>query len=249
MKKDEIVMEKVVKYVDTLVTTINPGLNEPIPKQHPYQKPKNELRDNQLDYINLINKMQRHTRYSLSYCLRVKDGQQYCRFGYPKENVEHTFVRDDGHGQPELITKRNDSFINPHSRLQLQGWRANVDLKLILSIHAALQYIAKYASKAEPRSAAFSEILNQILSDSEPDDLILTPVQKLLLQSVAERDISAQETCHLLHGIPLYHSSRSFVFLKLNEETARWIHGTEESEDFITNDGSGKTEKSPLRAY
>ena len=112
-----------------------------------------------------------------------------------------------------------------------------------------MQYIAKYASKAEPRSAAFSEILNQILSDSEPDDLILTPVQKLLLQSVAERDISAQETCHLLHGIPLYHSSRSFVFLNLNEETARWIRGTGESEDFTTNDSSGKTEKSPLRVY
>ncbi len=90
-------------------------------------------------------------------------------------------MRDDGHDQPKLITKRNDPFINPHSRLQLQGWRANVDLKLILSIHAALQYIAKYASKAEIRSTTFSEILNQILSDSEPDDPILTPVQKLLL--------------------------------------------------------------------
>ncbi len=43
--------------------------------------------------------------------------------------------------------------------LQLQGWRANIDLKLILSIYATLQYIAKYASKAEPRSATFSEIL------------------------------------------------------------------------------------------
>ncbi len=32
MKKDEMVMEKVVKYVDTLVTTINSGLNEPIPE-------------------------------------------------------------------------------------------------------------------------------------------------------------------------------------------------------------------------
>ncbi|PKC51007.1 hypothetical protein RhiirA1_313609, partial [Rhizophagus irregularis] len=54
---------------------------------------------------------------------------------------------------------RNDQYINLHSQLQLQGWRANVDLKPILTIHAALQYISKYASKAEPRSAAFSDIL------------------------------------------------------------------------------------------
>ncbi len=58
MKKDKIVMEKVVKYVDILVTTINPELNNPIPEQHSCQKPKNELCDNQLDYINLINKVQ-----------------------------------------------------------------------------------------------------------------------------------------------------------------------------------------------
>src|SRR4051812_32902524 len=166
-----------------------------------------------------FDRISEHT--SPAYCLRVKDGQQYCRFGYSKDNVEHTIVQDNGHGQPELITKRNDPFINSHNRLQLQGWRANVNLKPILSIHAALQYISKYASKAEPQSAAFSEILNQVLSNSKPDDPILTPVQKLLLHSVAERDISAQETCHLLLGIPLYHSSRSFVSLNLNKEAAR----------------------------
>ena len=58
-------------------------------------------------------------------------------------------MRNDGRGQPELVTARNDPLINPHSRLQLQGWQVNVDLKPVLSIHAALQYISKYASKAE----------------------------------------------------------------------------------------------------
>ncbi|PKC54023.1 hypothetical protein RhiirA1_355365, partial [Rhizophagus irregularis] len=121
-----------------------------------------------------------------------------CRFGYPKEIVERTFVRDDSRGQLELVTARNDQYINLHSQLQLQGWRANVDLKPILTIHAALQYISKYASKAEPRSAAFSDILIRILSESQPEDPLLAPVQRLLLHSVAERDISAQETCHIL---------------------------------------------------
>jgi ATP-dependent DNA helicase PIF1 len=246
MKEDENVMSEVVRYLNSLTTTINPGLNAPIPDKHPCQKDRSELLDDQQDYIDLINKLQRHTRCSPSYCLRVDRGnKQSCRFGYPKENVEQTFVRDDGHGQPELITARNDPFINAHSRLQLQSWRANVDLKPILTIHAALQYIAKYASKVEPKSAAFSEILDQILSSSKPDDQILTPVQKLLLHSVAERDISAQETCHLLLGIPLYHSSRTFVSLNLNQEAPRWVRGT--GEEFTTD--SGQTEKSPLKRY
>jgi len=149
------------------------------------------------------------------------------------------------------VTARNDQYINPHSRLQLQGWQANVDLKPILSIHAALQYISKYVSKSEPQSAAFSDILNRILSESQPEDPLLTPVQKLLLHSVTERDISAQETCHILLSLPLYHSSRQFVFLNLNKEALRWICGSGKSEEsFNVNiNDIGRTEKSPLKAY
>lgn len=204
------------------------------------------------DYIELVNKLQRHTRCSPSYCLRVNQaGEQSCRFGYPKENTEHTNVRDDGHGNPELVTARNDPLINPHNRLQLQGWRANVDLKPILSIHAALQYISKYASKAEPQSMAYSEILSHILNKSNPNDPFHTSVQKLLLRSVAERDFSAQETCHLLVGIPLYHSSRSFVSLNLNKEAPRWLRGTGNNESNVLNEteDTGRTTRSPLELY
>jgi len=111
-----------------------------------------------------------------------------------------------------------------------------------------LQYISKYASKAKSQSVAFSEILNWILGNSKPDDQILTPVQKLLLHSVAERDISAQETCHILLGIPLYHSSRVFVSLNLNKEALRWFRSTGESGEVFTTD-SEQTEQSPLKRY
>jgi hypothetical protein len=134
----------------------------------------------------------------------------------------------------------------------LQGWRANVDLKPVLSIHAALQYISKYASKAEPRSESFSEIFNQILNNSEPDVSSVTSIQKLLLNGVSERDISAQETCHLLLGTPLYHSSRIFVSLNLNEEGPRWIRGTgygTNDEDFTKINEPGRTNQSPLKKY
>ena len=177
------------------------------------------MQDDLQDYINMVNKVQRHTRCNSSYCLRVdRTGRQYCRFGYPKETTESTYLRDDN-GKPELVTARNDLFINPHDRLQFQGWRANADLKPILNMNTALQYISKHASKSEPRSAAFSEILNKILKNRSPDDSALAAIQGLLLQTVAERDISAQETCHLLLSISLlYHSSRQFVTVNLNKD-------------------------------
>ena len=58
MKEDENVMSEAVQYLDSLVTTINPGLNAPLPDRHPCQKSKNEQCDDQQDYIDLVNKLQ-----------------------------------------------------------------------------------------------------------------------------------------------------------------------------------------------
>ena len=44
-------------------------------------------------------------------------------------------------------------------------------------MHAALQYISKYASKAKLRSEVFSEILNRILGESQPEDMLFAPAQ------------------------------------------------------------------------
>ena len=227
-------------------------MNAPIPNCHPCQKECDEIDDGLQDYIELINKLQRHTRCSPSYCIRInkRTGQQKCRFGYPKDHNDRTFIQDNN-GQPELVTARNDLIINPYNWLQLQGWRANVDIQPILSTHVALQYIFKYISKSEPKSVAFSEIFSQILNNSNPNEPSLTSVQKLLLNSVAEWDISSQETCHLLLSIPLFHSSRTFISLNVNEEVARWICETgrwDNTYEFSTGD-DGNTTQSPLEKY
>ncbi len=169
-----------------MVITINLNIFTAIPEKHPCQKGEDEIDDSLQDYIKLINKLQCHTRCSSSYCIRVNRGQESYQFRYPKDYTECTLIRDDDKGQPELIIMCNDLFINPYNRLQLQGWHANVDLKLILSIYVALQYISKYASKGESRSIAFSEIFNQILNNSDPNDVSLTSIQKLLLSSISE---------------------------------------------------------------
>src|SRR3989440_1844252 len=253
IKDNEDEMKNVIRYIDSMVSTINPEINAPIPERHPCQKSSSEIEYDLQDYIELINKLQRHTRCSPQYCIRrSKSGQEACRFGFPKELTDRTFIRDDNHRQPELVTSRNDPYINPHNRLQLQGWCANVDLKPVFTIHAALQYISKYASKSEPRLMAFSDIFNQILNKSKPEETSLTSIQKLLINSVTERDISAQETCHLLLSIPLYHSSRNFVTLNINEIAPRWIRGTgnnEDGEEFSSINDSGRTSKSALNIY
>ena len=44
----------------------------------------------------------------------------------------------------------------------------------------------------------------------------LKAVQKLLINSVGERDYSAQETCHLLLQLPMIDTSGTFVTLSLD---------------------------------
>ncbi|EXX65314.1 hypothetical protein RirG_134470 [Rhizophagus irregularis DAOM 197198w] len=76
----------------------------------------------------------------------------------------------------ELTTARNDPLINPHDRIQLQGWSANVDLIPILTT----QYVSKYASEAEPRSLgslAFSEVLDKAHRNDDPNDPAVKPFQ------------------------------------------------------------------------
>ena len=86
-----------------------------------------------------------------------------------------------------------------------------------------LQYISKYVSKAKPSLIIFTDIFNQFLNNSKSDDPSLTSIQKFLLNSIVNRDISTQETYHLLFGISLYYSSHLFVTLNLSEQALRWI--------------------------
>ncbi|EXX67050.1 hypothetical protein RirG_117960 [Rhizophagus irregularis DAOM 197198w] len=178
MKDNEDEMSRILSHFDSLVTTINPCPDAPV----------------QLYLFTILAKKlmmnYKHTRCSPSYCLRTKNGQQYCRFGFPKDNVEYSFIHKNDRGQPELITLRNNPYVNSYNHVQLQGWRANVDLKPVLNIHAALQYVAKYATKSELHSS-FSEILNKILFESDSSGSSLPSFQRLLLHTVLKHNYSA----------------------------------------------------------
>ncbi len=58
MKENENMMDNAIQYIDSMVTTINPGINAAIPERHPCQKRPDEIEDNSKDYIKLINKLQ-----------------------------------------------------------------------------------------------------------------------------------------------------------------------------------------------
>ena len=98
----------------------------------------------------------------------------------------------------------------------LQHWRANIDIQIIVDITACARYLAKYVSKSEPRSKAASEVFSKCVHNLPSTSSSSTIFRKCLIQSVGERDYSAQETAHLLLSLPLYSCTYNFINVSLD---------------------------------
>lgn len=220
--------QELIRYINNTVTTLNPAVlpdgtnvsEAPQPKTNPHicSKSYSEVENHHQDLSDLIATCQRHTRCSAAYCLRTKHGVQQCRFGYPKQLQPETAIvtSDDNNQDSVLVTARNDGLINSHNPVQLSAWRANVDMQYCVSKRKVIEYITKYATKCEPRSHTMKEVYTNIVHNLQHDSSALKVVQKLLINSVAERDFSAQETCHLLLQLPLIKSTRDIIILSLD---------------------------------
>lgn len=115
----------------------------------------------------------------------------------------------------KVVTKRNDNRLNNHQRLQLQGWRANCDIQVIIDYHSCLEYIAKYASKAEKISSVAKEAFTSILCESSNQNSGKSTLRKLMMKAVGQRDMSIQEVMHHILSIKLVSSSFQVITTSL----------------------------------
>lgn len=241
----------VCQYVDWLLSTYNPDSPENgiwvKPTVHPCQKRPSDInaQDSDADYVDLLNTVQRHTRCSTNYCLRKKQSESElkCSFKFPFEpciNTKlefepiHTNNSSSCQYRANITTRRNDSRLNNHQRIQLQGWRANCDIQVVIDYHACVEYLSKYASKGEPRSQllkhVFSSIVRNCTKDTNPTKLI----KKVIMKSLGQRDYSAQEVMHHLLSLKLVSSSFKVVPVSLNG--SRRVKNNPKDGDCVTND-------------
>ena len=82
----------------------------------------------------------------------------------------------------------------------LKYWRANVDLQAIVDTDQCIRYMAKCATKGEPRSQPASEILNTAIRRLRHTDTASSALCRAMIQVAVERDIGSQETAHMLLG-------------------------------------------------
>lgn len=81
--------------------------------------------------------------------------------------------------------------MNTHNRDTLMMWRANIDWKPILSKRVVINYIAKYASKAEKGSETFHDMLMRLSTIENPTDLAACAYRCFLCETIVDRDIGA----------------------------------------------------------
>ena len=225
--------ETACKYVDWLLSTINPNTPDNDmwirPDMHPCQRRYKDIPewDMDSDYVDLLNMVQRHTRCSTNYCLRKKSNEKElkCRFHFPFDHCTETKIEfEEVHSKninnqqyrAKIVTKRNDSRLNNNQRLQLQGWRANCDIQVVIDHYACVEYLTKYAAKSEPRSPlvkqAFKSIVQHVDNASNPHKAI----KKVVMKTLGERDYAAQETMHHLLSLKLHSSTFNVIPVSLN---------------------------------
>ena len=225
--------DDICNYVDSIVTAMNPSppINEEWvkPDFHPCKRRFNDIPPSEFeeDYADLANLVQRHTLCNSAYCLRKGKGDntvQYCRFKFPFETCESTHIEyEEIHTKnqqvafrPKIVLKRNDPRINRHQRLQLQSWRANIDIQPIIDHNACLEYIAKYASKAEKLSTVVRDAFVNVIGNLKTTDSTHKVIRKLMIKAVGERDFSAQEVMHHILSLKLLSSSFQVISTSLD---------------------------------
>ena len=175
---------------------------------------KTEVSDLDSDYANLVNSFQRHSRCSSAYCLREDQGNHYCRFHYLFALESRTYLRYNEvpmkggkHFRVEIVTERNDPRVNRYQGIQLQGWRANCDIQLVIDHYACIEYLARYAAKAEKLSSIargkFENVVGDVSEKSSPKSVL----QKLFIKLVGERDMGVQYVMHQILSLKLCNSS------------------------------------------
>ena len=97
-----------------------------------------------------------------------------------------------------IVTKRNDARLNNHQQLQLQGWRANCDIQVVMDHYACVEYLTKYGAKGEPRSSVLKQAFNSIVQNVNNNSNPHRALKKVVMKTLGERDYAAQEAMHHL---------------------------------------------------
>ena len=88
--------------------------------------------------------------------------------------------------------------------------------KIILDHHACIEYLAKYASKAEKMSSIISDTFKSVISKVVDSDKPRSVIKKLIIKGTGERDMGIQEVMHSILSLKLVSCTFQTVYMSLD---------------------------------
>ena len=202
-----------------------------------YCPPQNCLRQRFLDiidmksqYENLVNRVMIHDCRNTCFKNKgKKSGDSECRFGMPMDPSGFNLIFDESGKLIISANRNNDSPLgadvvdkdlvyirnNPatvhHIAELLTVWCGNVETRTVKSMESVIRYILYYMVKPEPNSPPFDSILKSVIDVANENEAVRKVMQRILMKTVGEHDLSLQECLHILNGYPIVEFSRKFI--------------------------------------
>ena len=200
------------------VTALNPNQALPQVGRNPASLPFDEQLNSKEHLTERLNRYQRHSNCTTTYCLRKHKvtGEVRCRFYFPQPQREVATVSREQNPQfYKFLPERNDSKLNQYVHLLTMSWNATTDFAPCTSTKSVVNYIAKHASKSEVKSKSYQEIFAGVTARDSINRSFQSTATRVINALIGERDWSAQEVTHHLLGLDLVSSSRDTIALDM----------------------------------
>ena len=100
--------------------------------------------------------------------------------------------------------------------MQTQGWRANCDINVIIGYQSCVEYLTKYASKAEKLSTVVRDAFTSVVTNLGHQIGTHKTMKELMMKAVGQRDMSVQEVMHQILSLKLFSSSFQVITASLD---------------------------------
>jgi hypothetical protein len=240
----------VCNFADYIISTWNPCSNRndwEMPNPHPSTYdfediPDSERKERHVDIVNAVN---RHSQCG-PWCERIhkSTNRKGCRYHFPFKLTSETKLVFEEHSRNtageilyrvKIVHRRNDDRINNFIPLIINYWRGNLDFQLILDPIALLEYMAKYAAKAEKASKAALDVFLKIARSVDDDCRTLTILRKAMLQMSGLRDYGAPEIAFTSLHLPLVSTNLFFESISLTGDVKLDLTNFNSSESIFKN--------------
>ena len=108
-----------------------------------------------------------------------------------------------------------------------------------------MEYLTKYAAKGEPKSPMLMDTFKSVMKSVDVSTDPHKAMKKVMMKTLDERDLSAQETMHLLLSLKLY--STTFDVLPINLNGSRRVQTRVKDQSVCTSESMLDTYTNRIR--